>query len=66
MGQQDKQVPDNQQSAIEDLTINEEQAAVVKGGIAFVGGWGSSSYQYAFEGTHANSQVSATEVKQKI
>jgi len=32
MSQQEKQVPDSQQSRIEDLTVNEDQAAEVKGG----------------------------------
>ena len=50
MNKQDKQEPNNQQPVIEDLTVNEDQAAEVKGGPVFVSGWGASSYQYAFEG----------------
>ena len=32
MNKQDKQEPDNQQSVIEDLTVNEDQTAELKGG----------------------------------
>lgn len=32
MDQKDKQEPNNQQSLIEDLTVNEDQATEVKGG----------------------------------
>jgi hypothetical protein len=32
-----------------DLPVNEDETPEVKGG-AFVGGWGSSAYQYAFDG----------------
>jgi hypothetical protein len=32
MSKQEKQEPNNQQSVIEDLTVNEDQAAEVKGG----------------------------------
>ena len=32
MKKQDKQEPNNQQSVIEDLTVNEDQAEEVKGG----------------------------------
>jgi hypothetical protein len=48
MHQQDKQVADHQPIQIEDLAINDAQEAEVKGGgaVVFVGGWGSSSYQY--------------------
>ena len=42
--------PENKTSIqIEDLTVKEERAAEVSGG-----GWGSSSYQYAFAGTYGN------------
>lgn len=50
MKKQNNQEPNNQQSLIEDLTVNEDTAEEVKGG-----GWGSSSYQYAFAGTYYNS-----------
>jgi len=50
MNEQQNQEPNNQQTQIEDLTVNEDQAADVKGGTAFVGGWGSSMYQYASSG----------------
>ena len=42
MKQQDKQEPSNQQSVIEDLTVNEEQAEGVKGGDLYVNSpsWG--------------------------
>ena len=44
MNKKDKQEPNNPQSVIEDLTVNEDQAAEVKGG----------PYQYGFSGTYAN------------
>ena len=42
MNQQDKQEPNNQQSVIEDLTVNEDQAEGVKGGDLYVNSpsWG--------------------------
>jgi len=36
MNQQDNQEPNNKQSVIEDLTVNEEQAAEVKAGDIFI------------------------------
>jgi hypothetical protein len=54
MKQQDNREANHSQILIEDLTVNQNQAAEVKGGTTFVGGWGSSSYQYAFSGTYAN------------
>ena len=51
MHQQNKQVTDHQPIQIEDLAINKAEEAEVKGGdrysaVVFVGGWGSSSYQF--------------------
>lgn len=47
MKQQDTREANPSQIQIEDLTINQAQAEEVKGGPTYVGGWGSSSYQYA-------------------
>lgn len=50
MNKQDNREANHQQILLEDLTVNEDQAAAVNGGgsaVVFVGGWGASSYQYA-------------------
>lgn len=36
------------QILIDDLQVTNDQADEVKGGPVFVGGWGASTYQYAF------------------
>jgi hypothetical protein len=53
MNKQDKPEANNSQILIEDLTVNQEQAGEVKGGPTFVGGWGSSSYQYGHSDPHS-------------
>jgi hypothetical protein len=46
MSKQDKQEPNNQQSVIEDLAVNQDQAEEVKGGPAGIwGGARSDAYQ---------------------
>lgn len=40
MNKQDKQEPNNQQSVIEDLTVNQDQAEEVKGGYINPPSWG--------------------------
>jgi hypothetical protein len=43
MNQKENRETNNSQIPLEDLTVNQEQAADAKGG-----GWGSSMYQYGF------------------
>jgi hypothetical protein len=40
MNKQDKQEPNNQQSVIEDLSVNEDQAEEVRGGNIHSPSWG--------------------------
>ena len=51
LNNQENSESNNQQPVIEDLAVNIDDASDVKGG-PFVGGWGSSSYQYGFSGTY--------------
>lgn len=50
MNNQENSESSNQQPVIEDLAVKDE-AEDLKGG-PFVGGWGSSMYQYGFSGTY--------------